>query len=136
VGAHEPLPPVAARQLYNLADALLPPEPGAVALDWMPGVEAVLRRRRPRERRKLLTLLGALEVRSRLLAWRGFFELPRERRARLLRRLPRAHRAWLGRLLAEAARESGHSPGAEDGRSPGAEDGHSPGAEDGHSSGA
>jgi hypothetical protein len=118
VAAFDPLPPVVARLLYNVADALLPPAPGAVALDWMPAVEAVLRRRGPRARRKLLTVLGTLALRSRLLARRGFPRLSRERRARLLGGMPRADRAWLGALLAEAARagasggEGGHSSGA------------------------
>ena len=108
------LPPAAARTLYNAADALLPPEVGSAGFDWVPGVEAALRRRGEPAARRLRALLRRLEWTSRLRGGGAFFQRPRGERAELLGRLAGPSHAFLLELLAEAASSSGagtHSSG-------------------------
>ena len=102
------LPPPAARMLYNVADALLPPPCGAVAVDWLPGVESVLRGRGDASSRRLLRLLRRLEWAPMLRGTGGrFWRLTREQWAALLAgwaRSPRraADHAFLLEVLSEA----------------------------------
>jgi len=101
------LTPGRARTLYNAADALLPPAPGAVALDWAPGVSAALRARGPAAARRLRCLLWRLEQGPRLAlsGTRGFSRLPREARAARLRRLAARRPGDFG-LLCDVLREA------------------------------
>lgn len=104
------LPPEAHRTFYNVADALLPPAPGAVGVDWAPGVEAAVARSGEASARRLLAILSRLEARP-LVGWRAraFSRLPRSERsarlARLASRRPEDH-AWLLSLLAAAAQSA------------------------------
>ena len=102
-----PLSPAAARTLYNVADAVLPPSDGCVGFDWAPGVEAALGRRGERAARRLRALLWRLEWTPWLRGHAPFSQLPRSERAALLdawARRPRraADHALLCALLAEA----------------------------------
>lgn len=89
----------AARTFYNAADALLPPAPGAVAIDWMPAVEACVARRGEAVARRLSALLARLERAP--VGWRShrtFSRLAREERA-----------AWLARWAADPRRGADHA---------------------------
>lgn len=107
------LPSEAHRTLYNVADALLPPPPGAVGVDWAPGVEAFLARRGDAAARRLERLLAKLEARPPW-GWRAraFSRLSRTERAARLASGDGADRAWLCELLAEAAPRPQSSSGA------------------------
>ena len=112
------LPPEAHRTFYNVADALLPPAPGAVALDWAPRVEAFLARRGEASARRLLRILARLEARlGRGWRARAFSRLPRRERAAVLAawaRHPRrrADHAWLLEVLSAAAPAAASPPAA------------------------
>lgn len=98
--------------LYAVADALLPPPPGAPGLDWVPGVEAALARRGSADARRLRRMLWRLERTPGLLL-RGtrFWQLPRaERAARLAARSARPRGARDHRLLLALLAEAAWSP--------------------------
>jgi hypothetical protein len=97
------LSPAEARMLYAVADALLPPAPGAPGFDWVPAVEAVLARRPGADAQRLRRLLRRLDW-APLLAGRGrrFWGLPRDARAVRLAALGTADHRLLLALLAEA----------------------------------
>jgi hypothetical protein len=88
-----------ARTLYNVADAVLAPEPGAPGLDVAPAVERRIRWSGVAAARSLWLLLRALEWQPilTLRERRGFSWLPREERAALLAR-------WEGSRLAPGRR--------------------------------
>jgi hypothetical protein len=96
------LSPAEARMLYAVADALLPPAPGAPGFDWVPAVEAVLARRPGADAQRLARLLRRLDW-APLLTGRGrFWALPRAARAERLADLGAADHRLLLALLAEA----------------------------------
>jgi len=91
-----------ARTLYNVADALLAPEPGAPGLDVAPAVERRIRWSGVGAARSTWLLLRALEWQPilTLRERRGFSWLPREDRAALLGRWERSRLAPGRRTLA------------------------------------
>lgn len=112
------LAPRAARTLYNLADAWLPPgaagEPGGGDVDLAPAAEALLARERRGAARRLLAALAWLEWEPRVLlrGRRGFSWLSREARRRQLEAwersvfLPRREAARRLRAWVEASFEA------------------------------
>lgn len=104
-----PLPPGAARTLYNLADAWLPPGPdgcGGGDVDCLPALERALGEAGPSAARRLRAGLALLEWRPLLTlrAGRGLSWLPRERRRALLARWERGALAPGRRALARLRR--------------------------------
>jgi hypothetical protein len=97
------LSPAEARMLYAVADALLPPAPGAPGFDWVPAVEAALARRANADAQRLRRLLRRLDL-APLLAGRGgrFWALPRAVRAARLAALRAEDHRLLRELLADA----------------------------------
>jgi len=89
--------------LYAVADALLPPVPGAPGFDWVPAVEAELARRVSADARRLRRVLLRLDWAPLLgLHGRRFWRLPRATRAARLAALGAADHRLLLSLLAEA----------------------------------
>jgi hypothetical protein len=106
VGAAAPLlPPPAARTFYNVADALLPPEPGRPGggdVDLLAVIERSETLRAHADWRRVRRALRWIEWGPRLAlrAPRGFSWLPRERRRALLER-------WSGSRLEVRRRDLG-----------------------------
>ena len=109
------LPARPARTFYNVADALIPPGPdsglGAGGADLAPDAARLLRERGAGERRRFLWSLWCLEWQPVVtLRGRGSFsQLPRERRATILRGWQRSRLALFRRafyLLDDVVREA------------------------------
>lgn len=118
-----------ARTLYNVADALFAPEPGAPGVDVAPAVERRIRWAGVGAARSTWLLLRAIEWQPVLTLRdrRGFSWLPREERAALLARWQRSPlapgrrsllrlRGWIEEALQEHTAGPPPAPRAEPGR--------------------